>query len=61
MLKDVAVVPPEVVENTQVPLLLTVNDKAKPLLAVLTVIVAVVEDHTDTTKEPPKAPPVNVI
>jgi len=61
MLKDVAVVPPDDVENTHVPLELTVNDRSNPELAVVTVSVAVVADHTDTTKEPPSAPPVSVI
>jgi hypothetical protein len=54
------VVPPDDVENTQVPLELTVNDSENPELAVLTVSVAVVADHTDTTKEPPSAPPLSV-
>ncbi len=61
MPKDVAVVPSDDVENTQVPLELTVNDSANPELAVLTVSVAVVADHTDATKEPPSAPPASVI
>ena len=47
-------------ENTHVPLELTVNDCENPELAVLTVSVAVVADHTDTTKEPPSAPPLSV-
>ena len=60
MLKDVAVVPPDDVEKTQVPLELTGNHRSNPELAVLTVSVAVVADHTDTTNEPPSAPPVSV-
>ena len=59
-LKEVAVAPPEDVENTQVPLELTGNHRSNPELAVLVVSVAVVADHTDTTKEPPSAPPVSV-
>ena len=56
-----AAVPPDDVENTQVPLALTVNDSANPELAVLTLSVTVVADHTDATKEPPSAPPLSVI
>ena len=52
---------PDVVENTQVPLELTVNDNANPELAVLTVSVAVVDDHTEATNDPPSAPPLSVI
>ena len=59
-LKEVAVAPPDDVENTQVPLELTGNHTSNPELAVLVVSVAAVADHTDTTKEPPSAPPVSV-
>jgi hypothetical protein len=58
--KEVAAAPPDDVENTQVPLELTVNHRSNPELAVLAVSVAVVADHTDTTKEPPSAPPLSV-
>ena len=60
MLNDVTVDPPDEVENAHETLELTVNDRSKPELAVLTLRVTAVPDHTDTTKEPPSAPPLSV-